>query len=994
MSQTKAQLIQPIGIVTAGGVVVTGVVTASSFDGDVVGTATSIISGGNLNLGDVNATTFSGDFTGNATGIITGAAIKVGSFTATSFTGDFTGTATSMMRGTGFKAGAVNATGFNVSGTSAGTIAGNVTGDVTGDVTGVSTGNVTGNVTGNITGYAKSVTSGANIHVGVLTAVTFSGDGSNLSGIAATNFTTQTVRTVSGSSFSINVTSPAGGNYTLSGTDRNGTVSGSSDPAVTIEVGDTVNFVVDASGHPFYIRVSDGGANVTTPGALNQGATDGTVSWTPNTAGTYYYQCGNHAGMLGTITVTATRTIDLSAGNCITFNQTSSTTVAFANTETAMDVTLIRKSPTLFTSGAVTFDGSNDELRLGESNDYAFGTGDFTVEGFYNQVTVANQGVFQITSSAGPSSSSDSIWFGQDSYNNTDFIVNVAGSQTRTTGSQGLTGNTWYHFALVREDGKTRLYINGVLKTFTTGDTFITDTTNYDFDYLNIGVYYSSSYRWNGSISNFRIVKGTAVYTGAFTPPLEPLRNITNTTVLCCQSTSSATAATVSPVTITATGSPTASSQIIDLGLTYAARSLTWPDSVKWDGGSAPTIISSYRDGDRQQFQLLTRDGGLTWYAWEPFNYDLTSNKMFMWGANEYATLGQNDRAQKSSPTQVGSNVDWLTVVAGSNSSYAQHALKTDGTLWAWGRNNYGQLGQNQGSDQLTGLSSPTQISGTWAASQFAGGGGIKAVKSDGTFWCWGTGSNGGFGLNNQVQYSSPTQVGTDTDWGTADGKVGGTDYASLMVKTDGTLWTFGANEYGELGVNDKAHRSSPTQIPGTSWATVGRSGLFNSSATKTDGTLWTWGRNSYGQLGIGQPDNAHRSSPTQVPGTTWDRVQSGTYRNTMATKTDGTLWIWGYNTGGVLGQNNGTPYSSPRQIPGTTWATGSYKFDVAGNTAGCFKTDGTFWIWGEGDKGQLGNNIGGPGTKNRSSPIQVGTTTKWNNMNMQGQVVAAIEST
>ena len=103
MSQTKAQLIQPIGIVTAGGVVVTGVVTASSFDGDVVGTATSIISGGNLNLGDVNATTFSGDFTGNATGINTGADIKVGSFTATNFTGDFTGTATSMMRGTGSK---------------------------------------------------------------------------------------------------------------------------------------------------------------------------------------------------------------------------------------------------------------------------------------------------------------------------------------------------------------------------------------------------------------------------------------------------------------------------------------------------------------------------------------------------------------------------------------------------------------------------------------------------------------------------------------------------------------------------------------------------------------------------------------------------------------------------------------------------------------------------------------------------------------------------
>ena len=330
MSQTKAQLIQPIGIVTAGGVVVTGVVTATSFDGDVVGSATSIISGGNLNVGIISATNFSGDFTGSATGIQTGAAIKVGSFTASSFAGDFTGTATSMMRGTGFEAGAVNATGFVA--------------------------NVTGNVTGNATGLAGSVTSGANIHIGVMTATSYVGDGSNLSGIAATSFNTQVVP--DNKTFSINVTSPAGGNYTLSGTDRSGTVSGSSDPAVTVEIGDTLNFVVDASGHPFYIRVSDGGANVSTPAATNQGAQSGTVSWTPNTAGTYYYQCGNHAGMIGTITVTSTTTIDLSAGNCITFNQSASTTVAFANTEAAMDVTIIRYKDASTTVRTITWPDS------------------------------------------------------------------------------------------------------------------------------------------------------------------------------------------------------------------------------------------------------------------------------------------------------------------------------------------------------------------------------------------------------------------------------------------------------------------------------------------------------------------------------------------------------------------------------------------------------------------------------------------------------------
>jgi alpha-tubulin suppressor-like RCC1 family protein/plastocyanin len=991
MSQTKAQLIQPIGIVTAGGVVVTGVVTASSFDGDVVGTATSIISGGNLNLGDVNATTFSGDFTGNATGIITGAAIKVGSFTATSFTGDFTGTATSMMRGTGFKAGAVNATGFHVSGTSAGTIAGNVTGDVTGDVTGVSTGNVTGNVTGNITGYAKSVTSGNNIHVGVLTAITLSGDGSNLTGIAATNFNTQTVRTVSGSSFSINVTSPAGGNYTLSGTDRNGTVSGSSDPAVTIEVGDTVNFVVDASGHPFYIRVSDGGANVTTPGALNQGATDGTVSWTPNTAGTYYYQCGNHAGMLGTITVTATRTIDLSAGNMITFNQTSSTTVAFANTETAMDVTLIRKSPTLFTSGAVTFDGSNDELRLGESNDYAFGTGDFTIEGFYNQVAVANEGIFQITSSAGPSSSSSTIWFGPDSYNSTDWFLNVAGSQTRTTGSQGLTGNTWYHFAIVREDGKTRLYINGVLKTFTTGDTFITDTTNYDYDYLNIGVYYSSSYRWNGSISNFRIVKGTAVYTGAFTPPLEPLRNITNTTVLCCQSTSSATAATVSPVTITATGSPTASSQIIDLGLTYAARSLTWPSSVKWDGAAAPTLLTGDDSDDAQQFQFITRDSGLTWYAWEPYSFDAPYYELYSWGSNQQGALGLNQQggtAARSSPMQIGTGVDWRNGVGSGSVGHMGGGTKTDGTLWVWGQNYRGNLGQNQAPGDVGAISSPAQVPGiTWSANFYTGSPGkpCLAVKTDGTLWGWGQNTVGELAQNNETNRSSPVQVGTNTTWSTAaDTLTSAEENRVHAIKTNGTLWSWGIGGYGELGMNGPSNirYSSPAQVgTDTTWSNV-NCGPQLTMAVKTDNTLWSWGIGNPGWLG--KNDRTSRSSPVQIPGTTWATGENKIAVSALcglAIKTDGTLWAWGGRYIGMLAQNGakgGTAYgsgagvSSPTQIPGTTWS----QIAVQGYQANALKTDGTLWAWGYGDNGGIGNDS----NAHQSSPVQIPGT--WNTIN------------
>ena len=104
--------------------------------------------------------------------------------------------------------------------------------------------------------------------------------------------------------YNIDVSNSGASAYNLSGSDRIGPVSGNN-VTVTLTVGDTVNFVVNASGHPFYIRVSNGGANVSTPAATNQGTQSGTVSWTPNTAGTYYYQCGVHSGMIGTITVNA-----------------------------------------------------------------------------------------------------------------------------------------------------------------------------------------------------------------------------------------------------------------------------------------------------------------------------------------------------------------------------------------------------------------------------------------------------------------------------------------------------------------------------------------------------------------------------------------------------------------------------------------------------------------------------------------------------------------
>ena len=141
-----------------------------------------------------------------------------------------------------------------------------------------------------------------------------------------------------------------------------------------------------------------------------------------------------------------------------------------------------------------------------------------------------------------------------------------------------------------------------------------------------------------------------------------------------------------------------------------------------------------------------------------------------------------------------------------------------------------------------------------------------------------------------------------------------------------GTLWVWGYNGQGQLGDGTITERSSPVQIPGTSWNDI-TGGSQHSLARKTDGTLWSWGYNVYGQLGDGT--RTYRSSPVQIPGTSWNNVAGGS-SHSLARKTDGTLWAWGVNEFGQLGDGTKTYRSSPIQIPGTSWN------DIATSAYGC----------------------------------------------------------
>ena len=344
---------------------------------------------------------------------------------------------------------------------------------------------------------------------------------------------------------------------------------------------------------------------------------------------------------------------------------------------------------------------------------------------------------------------------------------------------------------------------------------------------------------------------------------------------------------------------------------------------------------------------------------------------LWSWGYQAHGQLGQNQGGETlySSPVQIpGTNWD-----TGSRNFEMEVATKSDGTMWVWGANIFGSLGLNQ-TNNTNHRSSPTQLPGTtWDKGGALGYRNAYGIKTDGTLWTWGYNDKGQLGHNNIVYYSSPVQVGSDTTWSEF-----GSQYTSSTwaLKTDGTFWMTGRNHNGNLGQNNRTEYSSPVQIPGTTWSNIAGEGIRYMLATKTDGTLWGWGNNLYGYLGQNtNGPSAQRSSAVQIPGTTWKDVRSSAYAS-AATKTDGTLWTWGINDQGQLGDNSKTNRSSPVQIPGTTW---DFPISLSGRSLGSFKTDGTLWVWGYNNRGQLGLN----NTTSYSSPIQIPGTT-WDNSDIR----------
>ena len=334
-------------------------------------------------------------------------------------------------------------------------------------------------------------------------------------------------------------------------------------------------------------------------------------------------------------------------------------------------------------------------------------------------------------------------------------------------------------------------------------------------------------------------------------------------------------------------------------------------------------------------------------------------------------------------------------------------ALKSDGMVWAWGNNSVGQLGDGTDGHENS-RTTPAQVLGLTEVVDLSAGAAFSvALRSDGTVWTWGNNSGGQLGDGTTTNRSIPAQVLTDVVAISA-----GFTFAAAL-KSDGTVWTWGNNQHGQLGDGTEInYRTTPIQVPGLTEVSAISAAYHRTIVLKSDGTVWAWGRNYGGQLGDGTMTNS--SIPVQALNLTDITYISAGFANTLALKSDGTIWAWGSNLFGLPGEETiyhtapvlvsdldeegqiilGEAFTFIIKSDSTVWAWGYNYYGSLGNGtkqdsttpvqvsglsgivdvsarglyAVALKRDGTVWAWGHNDNGQLGDGT----TTQRNAPVQV----------------------
>ena len=343
---------------------------------------------------------------------------------------------------------------------------------------------------------------------------------------------------------------------------------------------------------------------------------------------------------------------------------------------------------------------------------------------------------------------------------------------------------------------------------------------------------------------------------------------------------------------------------------------------------------------------------------------------LLAWGGNYHGQLGDDTTVDKHEPMTVH---DLTQVKAMAGGQYHSLALKSDGTVWAWGLNDNGQLGD----DTTTERHEPVQVSEagggslTGVTAIAAGADHSLALKSGGTVWAWGKNTRGQLGDGGTTDIHVATQIASLTGV-TA---IAAGENHSLALKSDGTVWAWGYNGSGQIGNNTTSDQHTPVQVQDADGVLAGITavacGAEHCLALKSGDTVWAWGYNGEGQLGNGSTDNSTVAVQVKdVAGTgvlsDIKAVAAGSYHSLALTSTNGAVYAWGYNANGQLGDNSTTSRNLPVAVNNLAGDVNQIAADYFHSMA--LKGDSTVWTWGCNTYGQLGDTT----TLDRYEPVQV----------------------
>jgi len=325
---------------------------------------------------------------------------------------------------------------------------------------------------------------------------------------------------------------------------------------------------------------------------------------------------------------------------------------------------------------------------------------------------------------------------------------------------------------------------------------------------------------------------------------------------------------------------------------------------------------------------------------------------LFSWGENEEGALGDGSKKDRKVPIVQVADFKILNAKdAFSAGEEFSVAIDTNGHVWTWGRNSSAELGIDNLSRSLIPVRAETNE--TIYTSVSAGKDHVLGI-TNGKIFAWGSNTKGQLGDGRLRDQKVPVQESSNSaDWESISA---GAKF-SAAIKTDGTLWSWGTNDFGQLGDGAQGTKLSPEQESrgDTDWRSV-CTGKNHTIALKDNGTLWAWGDNSLSQLGNGT--NTQSSDPIAVTtvNTDWIEISCGG-NHTLALRDDGTditLWAWGNNSFGQLGTNDNVPYNVATQE--TTMSLDWESIAAGGDTSSAIKVGGVRYAWGLNGHLQYGN--------------------------------------